>query len=85
MQILQNEYIILHGLCCRENVFCIPTANYEKSLKLAHSGSKIVYIEGNHFLLILPSANLLSLKIDFKKNLHVITLVRFLHCAFPSP
>lgn len=44
----------------------------EKSLKLAHSGSKIVYIEGNHFLLILPSANLLSLKIGLK-SLHIIT------------
>lgn len=69
----------------RKHVFWIPTANYkERSLKLAHSGSKIVYTEGNHFLLILPSANLLSLKIGLK-ILHNITLVRFLHCAFPSP
>lgn len=67
-------------------MFWVPTASYkEKSLTLAHSGSKIVYIEGNHFLLILPPVKLLSLKISFKKSLHVITLVRFLHCAFPSP
>lgn len=68
-----------------KHVFWIPTANYkEKSLKLAHSGSKIVHTEGNHFLLVLPSANLLSLRIGLK-ILHIITLIRFLHCAFPSP
>lgn len=54
-------------------MFWIPTANYkERTLKLAHSGSTIVYTEGNRFLLILPSANVLRLKVGLRKSLHII-------------
>lgn len=38
------------------------------SLTLAHSGRKIVYTEGNPFLLMLPSARLLSLKVGCKSS-----------------